>query len=868
VFINGEIYVAGSFSGAVNMSLTGSPVVLNSKGKKDIFVAKYDAARALIWAISIGGSEDDIAQDIALDKLGNVAVVGQFHGQNIDFNPGTGINYLHAKGPTSSITSQCDGFIAKYSAKGNYVWAHALGGTTEHDDAQSVAIDIYDNIYVGGNFHKDMDIDADPFNTTLLNSNNGTGYMVKYTGAGKLLFGFTLGGGGISGVDNTVWVMKVDGESNICIAGCFQGANNDFDPSPAIATLPLLGSYDGYIAKYTSEGKYVFAKAISGAGNDQVLDLSIDEKSSIYISGLTESSELKVEGNTYKTQAIFGKADVFISKYTKGGTHVWTNIFGGNGNDVGWGITTVNKQVYAVGYFQGAVDFDPTSASEIQTAKGRNDMYMSKYDDAGNYICTFTVGDTLNDIVRKASFDASGNLYICGYFSAPYVDFDPGSGELPLSYTTQNNGFFASYDWAYTQPIPDGYLTAANPICKTEQPKLKFHATSGIGPFIITYADGTNYYTLKDIYDGQEFYAPFNIQQDTKFTLISIEGNGNCPPIGMPNAELNVKVYPKPQANAGIDTNVCPGATITLKGIANPPGNFKWFPETNLEFSNTLTPKAYISASITYSLIVTNGYGCSDTDDVNINVIPPGFKLDPEIDVCLGDKITIKAEGGHIYSWFQHPTLLGDDSPTPIISPTENTVYTVTINDTVCNRSATLSILAKILPLPDVSIPGVKDIDCGAKEGELYATGAVSYQWTPVDGLSDPLSPNPKAITWQTITYIVKGTGANGCSDTASAEVKVFDGMGRLFAPTAFTPNNDGLNDGYCIKIPGIITKYKFSIFNRWGQLMFSTTDPLARWDGRYLGTEQPIGTYFYQYEGHSSSCGHVRGKGDFQLIR
>jgi gliding motility-associated-like protein len=99
-------------------------------------------------------------------------------------------------------------------------------------------------------------------------------------------------------------------------------------------------------------------------------------------------------------------------------------------------------------------------------------------------------------------------------------------------------------------------------------------------------------------------------------------------------------------------------------------------------------------------------------------------------------------------------------------------------------------------------------------------------------------------------------------------ELSVFDGEGRLYIPDAFTPNGDGVNDCYRVFVPGDVTEFQFSVYNRFGERVFHATDRSHCWDGTYKGEPAELSTYFYYYEATSSVCGKVFRKGDMHLIR
>jgi gliding motility-associated-like protein len=98
---------------------------------------------------------------------------------------------------------------------------------------------------------------------------------------------------------------------------------------------------------------------------------------------------------------------------------------------------------------------------------------------------------------------------------------------------------------------------------------------------------------------------------------------------------------------------------------------------------------------------------------------------------------------------------------------------------------------------------------------------------------------------YQTGEYQVTVTDSNGCTTSDSISVTV--NCSNIFFPSAFTPNNDGLNDLYG---PGgdlaSVKNYSFSIYNRWGQLVFTTTNPYQKWDGTLKNIPCPSGTFVW----------------------
>lgn len=138
---------------------------------------------------------------------------------------------------------------------------------------------------------------------------------------------------------------------------------------------------------------------------------------------------------------------------------------------------------------------------------------------------------------------------------------------------------------------------------------------------------------------------------------------------------------------------------------------------------------------------------------------------------------------------------------------------------------------------------------------ELNNTCATDFAWSPANGVSDVGSPTPLLSPSQTTTYALKfETAAYGCVATDSLRITVIDpatlDCKDILLPSAFTPNGDGLNDTYGISNPFVAGEIKaFEIFDRWGNVVFRTTDPLTKWDGSHLG--QPVNPGVFLYKIH-----------------
>jgi len=144
---------------------------------------------------------------------------------------------------------------------------------------------------------------------------------------------------------------------------------------------------------------------------------------------------------------------------------------------------------------------------------------------------------------------------------------------------------------------------------------------------------------------------------------------------------------------------------------------------------------------------------------------------------------------------------------------------------------------------------------------------ADAYQWSPGKWLSDSATRSPVATPLNDIVYRLRASNTEGCIGEDSVVIKVIQ-YNDIYIPTAFTPDNNGRND---ILRPHFGVKYElkeFSIFNRWGTLVFTTRQRGIGWDGKYKGSLQDAGVYVWLLKASDTDGKIIERKGSFVLIR
>jgi gliding motility-associated-like protein len=143
------------------------------------------------------------------------------------------------------------------------------------------------------------------------------------------------------------------------------------------------------------------------------------------------------------------------------------------------------------------------------------------------------------------------------------------------------------------------------------------------------------------------------------------------------------------------------------------------------------------------------------------------------------------------------------------------------------------------------------------------ATDPISYNWN-----SNPVQTTATATGLASGSYTITVQSGTACAASATVVIPLDNSCAGVYFPTAFTPNNDGRNDGFgAIGGLGSISSYRLSIYNRWGELVYQTTNPFAKWDGTIRGKKPDSGTFVWQAELVIRGITEKR-KGTITLIR
>lgn len=300
----------------------------------------------------------------------------------------------------------------------------------------------------------------------------------------------------------------------------------------------------------------------------------------------------------------------------------------------------------------------------------------------------------------------------------------------------------------------------------------------------------------------------------------------------------------------GSDILLCPGDSVVLTAAntANNPA-YSW---TNGSTESTIV----VSESGVYEVTLTAD-GCSLTDSVIVEFIASLSVALPEtLEFCedeAGIGVTVLQDQPADYSWST-----GDTTAQVFLS--DEGTYVVTVSG-ICETIVQETVVAHVASPMEPDIPTEQSI-CTGEQILLDASVPqnLSYLWQ--DGTS-----NPVFVATIPGTYSV--TLSNICGSVVQ-EVEISSGdCCELTVPNIFTPNGDGLNDRFApVGLCADGTDYRFEVYNRWGQLVFESSDLEEAWDGRIGNRPAPFDVYVWQLHLTTPVRGTLVESGDVTLAR
>lgn len=442
-------------------------------------------------------------------------------------------------------------------------------------------------------------------------------------------------------------------------------------------------------------------------------------------------------------------------------------------------------------------------------------------------------------------------------------------------------------------------LQAPSAICAGDDATFTFGVVGTSNPVAITYTINGTTTTLPGVTDGQTFTVP-NPTATITYSIEPFVNLLNCCGSGAQDMTLTVNPLPTVVANAN-PGSICQGDSTQLVGSG----------AVNYVWDNGVIDAEYFIPAGTqlYTVTGTDANGCVNTDQVTITVNPtPVVAINAtDTDICENETVTLTASGATSYQW-DNGVVNGT-----AFTPASTLTYEVVGYNGVCTDTATITITVNANPV--VGASASSNPICEGESVILTGTGADTYIWDngaidgqtifptsttqyevngtnaagctsnatvnvivnplpvfelgedvkicPDDSITIGTTDSGNNYFWNTgaatseITvnqiglYTLIVTDANGCLFTDDIYVDLFPSCNELIVPNVFTPNGDFSNDFFTIEGTEDLISYHLVIQNRWGNVVFETTDKFQFWNGynRMTGALCDEGVYFYIVE-------------------
>ena len=533
----------------------------------------------------------------------------------------------------------------------------------------------------------------------------------------------------------------------------------------------------------------------------------------------------------------------------------------------------------------------------------------NSYAQPGKYLVQFLVtantgcqSDTISRIITIGSKPTAQFTFDeqCGSLQIPFTDGSTNANEPITQWhwdfgdggnaANENpNHSFRSYGLYNTNLVVISSLgclsdTIKKNVAVSSKPKAQFSYLNGCENQIVSFKDSSinmdgsrisNWFW--DLGDGKSSAVQFPMDSYNSFGNYSIRlavtSENNC---SSDTLSKTITIEPKPVSLFSVNDG-CVGNLLDLtdkSSISFGTITAWWWNFGDGDISTQKQPFYSFSQYGDFEIkqVVISHNGCkSDTTSqkVNIESVPIiGFNFG---NTCVGKQIDFSNlssnQSGDITKWEWD---FGNGDISNLFAPSytyrQYGVYSIKLSATTLNGCQANG--TKTISIDKVNVFAGNDTTVAIDQPlQLIAIGAQHYVWSPSSYLSDPLIGSPIAILPDNMTYFLQGTTSEGCVGYDTINIKVYKGP-EIYVPNAFTPNGDGRNEFFKPILVGNAELYYFSVFNRWGQLIYTTNQSGKGWDGKLNGYPQPSGTYVWIVKAKNYLGNVIEKKGTVVLVR
>ncbi|MEP7123964.1 MAG: hypothetical protein ABJE95_23760 [Byssovorax sp.] len=367
----------------------GGPLV--SAGGTDIFVVKLDPTGKHIWSKRFGDASDQSATAVATSATGEVWITGAITG-NVDFGGGL----------LSSADPLADTYLAAFSPSGTHNFSKRFGGLAAQRGT-ALALATNGDIYFGGTFDGTIDFGC---GAPLASAGSGDVFIARFDNGVTCIYSKRFGDASAQ----ELLSLSPDLANNVFLGGRFKGTVNF---GGASLTMPPT-TFGGFAAKLDATGAHVFSTSFGATTNAQeVTGVAADLSGNVFVAG--SFSGTLTAGSTVLTSA--GVGDLFVARLDPAGTAVWANRAGDATDQVGalHVVADAAGNVLVAGTLQGTIDLGGNPLTSV----GGNDIFLAKLDSAGNHVWSLRLGDAASQQLNGVALNGTTAAFAGNFTGAP-----------------------------------------------------------------------------------------------------------------------------------------------------------------------------------------------------------------------------------------------------------------------------------------------------------------------------------------------------------------------------------------------------------------------------------------------------------------
>lgn len=870
-----------------------------SYGITDVYISKYSPdGTTMIWTNFMGGGNEfagtETVHSLICDANNNLYMYGAT--SSTDFPIVNGFQPSHAGGVAGSNyyfngvyygNQGTDIYIAKLSADGTTLMGSTyIGGSGNDGINYRIAggtyntIGSYDSLTsnYGDQFRGEIMLDS-LNNILIASSSRSTDFPVlnsfQNTNAGQqdgvvfkvssdfssLLWSTYFGGS----QNDACYSVKIDSSYNILIAGGTSSSNLSATAGSLHPTYQG-GKSDGFVAKISPDGSTLTKTSYIGTSvYDQAIFVEIDRWDNVYLVGNTSGSMPIVNAafsNPNSGQFIMKlQPDLSVIAYS--------TVFGSGLGDPDISpaafLVDVCGNVYVSGWGEHLVQFFPP-ADSLKNMPVTPDAFQLTPQDGFDFYLFVLERDAQSMLYGSYLGDANAHEHVDGgtsRFDKYGVVYQSvcggcgGSSSFPTTtgaWSNQNlspncNNIVFKFDFEIV-PVADFQVSQLEG-CAPLTLNLNNESTDTVNsvwsfpPEAVILSGGANPQIL--------FTDPgtYNIYLSITDTICNLTDT----------AVKVVTVYDALVLSIPGDTVICSTGSFDL--TANSYGTATGFiwdddPDFSSPLATGMDSTINVSPSVptTYYITATNGWPlCDIIDSVQVLFIDGAVDIMNDTTICPNTNAFLHAENlvpdiNITFDWAPNSALISELGNLAVGAP-DSTMYFYVTGTTDFGCSFVDSVLVTIIDFDPSLIYATATPDTipggGTSLLEAFPATGYTYVWAPPFGLSNQTGQSTSATVDQTTTYEVT-VSKGACSAKTQVEVVTYEflcGDVYIYVPNAFSPNGDNVNDVMYLRGLNLV-QVDFKIFDRWGELVFETTDQSVGWDGTFKGEKLDPDVYVY----------------------